>query len=265
MDNKIIDKLLCEKMNFTPEQIDTIAFICKEVYKDMEFNKETRNEYSNFARGLATAEPVKEENEKLDTTLCSSITKSNTIDPSFYSFRKTNLMRNVIVIMEYLKFIFENGSCIKTDTKTLSIYKNNVDKLISENTDVTIDLDSMFKKWEIQLSKYLESHKPTVGYYSTRCEIRLSLNNELSISRFFDYRKPTNQRLIFALLLYMKLRFKNKGWDLNNVSFKEISDKLKLSSIVVGEVSVPCVVFKFVYDDSKKETKPPAKSKEGKK
>jgi len=265
MDNKIIDKLLCEKMNFTPDQIDTITFICKEVYKDMELNNETRNAYSNFARGIETAEPVKEENEKLDTTLCNPITKSNVIDPSFYSFRKTNLMRNLIVIMEYLKFIFENGSCIKTDTKTLSIYKNNVDKMISENTDVSIDLDYLFKKWEIQLSKYLENHKPTEGYYSTRCEIRLSLNNELSISRFFDYRKPTNQRLIFALLLYMKLRFKNKGWDLNIVSFKEISDKLKLSSIVVGEVSIPCVVFKFVYNKPKQEPKLAEKSKGGKK
>ena len=265
MDNKIIDKLLCEKMNFTPEQIDTITFICKEVYKDMELNKETQNEYSNFARGLATAEPIKENNKKLDTIPYSSVTKTNAIDPTLDFCRKVSLMRNILVIMDYLNIIFKNGSCIKTDTKTLAIYKNNVDKLISENTDVSIDLDYMLKKWEIQLSNVIENDKSTVGFYSHRCKIRLSLNNELSISRFFDYRKPTDLRLIFTLLLYMKLRFKNKGWDLNDVSFKEISDKLKLSSMVVGEVSVPCVVFQFVYNKNKQESKSTVKSKGGKK
>ena len=170
-----------------------------------------------------------------------------------------------MAIVEYINIIFENGCCIKTDTKSLSIYKNKINKLISENTDISIDLDSIFKRWEIQLLKHKESYKSSIGFYSIRCEIRLSLNNDISISRFFDYRRPTSQRLIFALLLYMKLRFKSKGWNLNNVFFEDISDKSKLSSFNVGKVSLPCIGFKFEYTKNEQESKSTVKSKGGKK
>ncbi len=249
MDNKIIDKILCEKMNFTPEQIDTITFICKEVYKEMESNKGIQNDYSNFANEVAVAEPIKKNMKKEATESRLALN------------RKFAMMRNVFVIMEYIKIIFgKGGSCVKSDIKTLSIYKNNVDYLISEITDISIDLDYIFKKWEIQLSKISENHK------SAKCEIRLSLNNDISISRFFDYRKQTWQRIIFALILYMKLRFKSKGWDLDDVFFKDFPEDV--SGILIqcaGEILTPCVVFKFIQIKNKHEPKLTVKSKGGKK
>lgn len=145
-------------------------------------------------------------------------------------------------LMSCIDFIIKNG-ILKSDTKAMNIIKETVKKQISDLTDNPIDIDHIFKVWEQKLSIYLRTVEITktttgCGYY-----ISEPIGKIDSIGQFFDFREETlNLDIQFALILFIKMKFNKKNWNLESVKVK---DEKRVS--MAGAVNEPVTVFKFTH------------------
>lgn len=256
MDNNMIDKLLCEKIHFTPEQIDTITFICKETYKEMKNAEKFQDKYLEL--GLEIKSPADSDKKESDKGTTEDF-KPCRLPPNLvpktpeeekrlisemynYDVEKIAVNGKLRDLMSCINFITKNG-ILKSDTKAMNIIKETVKKQISDLTDNPIDIDHIFKVWEQKLSIYLRTVEITktttgCGYY-----ISEPIGKIDSIGQFFDFREETlNLDIQFALILFIKMKFNKKNWNLESVKVK---DEKRAS--MTGAVNEPVTVFKFTH------------------
>jgi hypothetical protein len=162
-----------------------------------------------------------------------------------YDVEKIAVNSKLRDLMSCINFITEK-EILKTDTKTMNIVADTVKKLISETTDVSIHIDQIFRNWEEELSKCLKS--VSINESIASCEFSLSepIENDDSIGQFFDFRKESlNKELQFALLLFIKMKFSKKNWNLTSVKVKDEKRVKVLSTIIKTDMTIPVVVFDF--------------------
>jgi hypothetical protein len=244
-EQSIINKLIYEKLSFTPEQLETLERISKETFgfmmreysnKDAKDTSDMMNKGPGFKR-----EDLGKIYGKLPepSSLYPHILMQQKLDRSENDVFKSKLP----AINKYLKDMVDftnfmiNEDAVKKDSKTMSTRKRNLEQMIKEHNmklqrkygfDVSTYKDISIDKVIIDIIDYppIESGLVTTmksNLKNSKEIITLKFDKQIDdkddIGHLFDFRTFVKPHLILSLINYMAIKFNSlSGLTLKNIS-----------------------------------------------